>query len=152
MENVTHEIERAIETLGLSESDIRLLPSQEGRDIFEHALNTFVGGEDLKWWWESFSQKCSSVEIESGDGYKLIAQIVPDEDEKIWWIVEDDLLPYYPVYETSAKIAKEVIGECYGFEYYIIAKDDRFLLCENHHNYLIGIGEALEEKIKQMKS
>lgn len=151
MENVTHEIERAIGKLGLSESDIRLLPDQEGRIIFEHALKTFVGGNDRKWWWEGFSKKSTYVKIENGDGYKLIIEIVPDKEEKIWWIVEEDLLPYYPVYETSPKVAKEVIGECYGFEYYIIDKDDRWLLCENHHDYLIGIGDLVEEKIKQIE-
>ncbi len=152
MENVVHEIARAVKKLGLPESNIRLLPDQEGRVVFERALKTFVGGDDRKWWWEDFSKKSTSIKIESGDGFKLIVEIVPDQEEKIWWIVEEDLLPYYPVYETSVKVAKEVIGECYGFEYYLIAKDDQWLLCENHHDYLIGIGDAVEEKIKQIKA
>jgi hypothetical protein len=49
-------------------------------------------------------------------------QIVPNPDELVWFIAEDSHLPHYPVFETSPNVATQIIGGCYGFEYYLIAK------------------------------
>jgi hypothetical protein len=50
------------------------------------------------------------------------------------------------VYESRAEIIGFVVGECFAFEYYIIDKEKEWLLCENHYNLLIGIGEGLRVK------
>jgi hypothetical protein len=53
------------------------------------------------------------------------------------------------VYDATPAAAQAVIGECYGFEYYLIAKDLSWLLCENHHDTLIGIGEVVRSRIEK---
>ena len=61
--------------------------------------------------------------------------------------VEDDQLPFYPVYDSTPQAAQAVIGECYAFEYYLIAKDLSWLLCENHHDTLIGVGDEVRRRM-----
>jgi hypothetical protein len=67
--------------------------------------------------------------------------VVTDASERVWFVAEDEQLPYFPVHETTPAIAQEVIGECYAFEYYPIAKDLSWLLCENHHDVLMALGD-----------
>lgn len=47
------------------------------------------------------------------------------------------------VYDCNPNVIKQIIGECFGFEYYIIDKKKEWLLCKNHHNRLIGIGKKI---------
>jgi hypothetical protein len=57
-------------------------------------------------------------------------------------------LPYFPVYDATPAVVQQIIGECYGFEYYLIAKNLSWLLCENHHDMVIAVGgvrQRLEE-------
>ncbi len=68
----------------------------------------------------------------------------PTLEEKIWFVAEDDTLPYYPVYETTPAVAQRLIGQCYGFEYYLAAKDLSWLLCENHHDVVLALGSLRE--------
>lgn len=38
----------------------------------------------------------------------------------------------------------KVLNECPPLEFYVCDEDARFLLCSNHHDFLIGWGEALD--------
>jgi hypothetical protein len=52
------------------------------------------------------------------------------------------------VYDATPAVVQQIIGECYGFEYYLIAKNLSWLLCENHHDMVIAVGgvrQRLEE-------
>jgi hypothetical protein len=60
-------------------------------------------------------------------------------------MVEDDQLEFNPIYDVKPAIIKDIIGNCFGFEYYIIAKDKSWLLCENHHSRLFGVGDKLRQ-------
>jgi len=123
------------------------LPQDESNRIYLAALHRFVGTDDRRWWWESFREPGASLAFASGDGWRKLPLIVPNPSERIWFIAEDDQLPQYPVFETSAEMASRIIGECYGFEYYLIAKDLSWLVCETHHNVLCAVGQAVEERL-----
>jgi hypothetical protein len=75
--------------------------------------------------------------------FELLIDIIPETNDKVWLMVEDDQEDFYPIYETRPEIIQELIGECFCFEYYIIDKNKDWLICENHHNRLIGIGDKL---------
>ena len=149
---VTEEIDIALKSLLLSESEIRLVRSDRAELLFHELLEYFVeGGDsgDRRWWWESFSQPSKYVQFHDDMGFKRISNIVPDVNESVWFVVEDDQLPFYPIYETTPEVIQKVIGECYGFEYYIIPKSKEWLLCENHHGNLIGLGKTIINKLVQ---
>lgn len=148
METVVDEISQAIHRLGLDPTQVRLLPSPEGEEVFRATLSHFVASGDRQWWWEDFRTPGTSFTFDGGDGWKRLPQIVPDPKESVWFITEDDSLPYYPVFETTPEIASLVIGECYGFEYYLVAKDLTWLLCETHHNVVFAVGNAVETRLQ----
>jgi hypothetical protein len=147
VETVIHEIKKAIATLRLDQNAVRQLPPAESEATYREALKQFVSSGDRRWWWEAFDRPCSSAAFESGDGWRHIPQIAPNPDELVWFIAEDSQLPHYPVFETSPRVASQVIGECYGFEYYLVSKDYSWLVCETHHNVVFVIGDAVEARL-----
>ena len=147
METVVHEIRRASATLQLPPTAIRELPDAESREVYAAALNRFVSTGDRRWWWEAFREPGTSRIFEGAQGWKYIPRILPDPTELVWFIAEDDQLPQYPVFETTPEFASAIIGECYGFEYYLIAKDLNWLVCETHHNALWAVGTPVEQRL-----
>ena len=139
------EISNAIHLLGLSEEDIKLLSNEEGVSVYKDCLQHFVTSGDRRWWWEDF--KLPYFEFPKSEmPFNHLNDILPDPEEHVWFIAEDVHEPYYPVYDAKAGILKNIIAECFGFEYYIISKDKEWLICETHHHNLFGIGERLRSK------
>jgi hypothetical protein len=147
MESIVTEIDRALKTLQLPADAMRLLDDVSGDEVYQSALAHFVSTGDRRWWWEAFRERSVSVVFKAGDGWSKIPDIAPKQDEQVWFIAEDDKLPQFPVFETSAAIASRVLGECYGFEYYLVAKDFSWLLCETHHNVVIAVGSPVEQRL-----
>ncbi|HEX5785529.1 MAG TPA: DUF6756 family protein [Burkholderiaceae bacterium] len=149
METVIDEINSAAKTLGLVPPEFRELPTAESETIFFEVLRHFVASGDRRWWWEDFREPGTSVMFPAGDGWKLMPEIAPNPDESVWFIAEDDQLPHYPVFETTPRIASKIIGECYGFEFYLVAKSFDWLLCETHHNRVCAVGSVVEHRLNR---
>lgn len=149
MDLVTEEIENAIRALSLSDKEFRKLPESEAESIYFELLETFVEGGNRRWWWEAFKNESKSINFEDHKGFERITAIVPNSKELVWFIAEEDQLPFYPVYEGTPEAITKVIGECYAFEYYIVQKNKEWLLCENHYNQVIGVGELVEQRLSQ---
>ena len=143
MTSVADEIKKAIDTLGLDETDFRKIAEEDSGKLINEFIETFVDGGDRRWWWEAFKMEPVQSITPRQNPYKLLVSIVPDPCEKLWFVVEDHSLSHYPVYEGNARVVTEVIGECFGFEYYLILKNMQWLLCENHHSMLVGSGEEI---------
>ena len=147
MQSIVQEIVSAAERLDLDPSAFVLLPQEDSERIYGAALQRFVGSEDRRWWWEAFREPGVSLPFVAGDGWRKLPSIVPSPSEPVWFIAEDDQLPQYPVFEMSAEVASQIIGECYGFEYYLVVKDFSWLVCETHHNVVCAIGAAVEGRL-----
>jgi hypothetical protein len=144
---VTDEIDNAIKALHINKQEFRRIPGNEASVLYYELLEAFVDGKDRQWWWENFSRYSESINIDDNLGFEKISHIVPDNKELVWFMVEENKLPFYPIYEATPEAIQQIIGECYFFEYYIIPKTKEWLLCENHHNYLIGIGQIIIDKL-----
>ena len=118
-----------------------LLDPSQGRIIFDEARRAFVKGEDRRWWWESLRLPHVSRRFSTGDGWRRLAEIAPDPNELVWFIAEEDRLPFYPVFEMTPSNASLILGECYGFEYYLVSKNFDWLICENHHDTMFAVGD-----------
>lgn len=148
MSFVLEEVENAIKLLKLS-NEVNLV-KEEGEAIYKLLIETFVEGGDRRWWWESFRGPSESITFDDGKGFERLAELVPNKNEIVWFVVEDDQLPYYPIFEATTENAVKIIGECFAFEYYLVPKDKSWLLCENHHNRIVGVGENIVRAIKQV--
>jgi hypothetical protein len=145
--SVREEIGAAVTRLGLDEGTFAEVPPSEARLLVSQFLAVFTGGVEAYRWWECFTLPSKSVVFKDGQAYQSLLDIVPDPDAHVWFVAEDDEPLSYPVYDATPRGAQQVIGECYYFEYYLISKDLSWLLCENHHDALIGVGAAIAERI-----
>ena len=100
MEIVTTEIKRALVRLNIAPESFTLMSEDVGAGIYNELLSTFVEGEDRRWWWESFSQTSFSVEFPDSMGFKRICSLVPNSREIVWFMVEENQLPFFPIYEA----------------------------------------------------
>jgi len=135
---VTDEIDRALESLRLK-GKVTRLSRAEAEDVNRAVLTRFADGKDRRWWWEAFTQS-EFVSFDEGPGYRHVLDLVRDVRERCWLIVESEDVGPYAVYEACPEEAASILGECFGFEYYLVAKDLSWLVCENHHGRIIGCG------------
>ncbi|MFD2562898.1 DUF6756 family protein [Aquimarina rubra] len=140
---VKTEIEQAIKTLELEQEDICLV--SDVKTLYVELLTHFVKSGDRRWWWEDFKQDSFNF-MKYERPFEQLIHIIPKDIDKVWLMVEDDEEEYYPIYNCKPAVIGGVIGECSAFEYYVIDKNKAWLLCENHSDQLIGVGEKLRTK------
>jgi len=145
MGEVSKEISNAIKENRFTAKQINKLDGILGKRIYDDLLNHFVKSGDRRWWWEDFKVESFNFK-EYEKPFEHLNQILIEFQNNVWLMVEDDQEEFYPIYDCSPAIVGKLIGDCFGFEYYLIDKNKEWLICENHHNRLIGIGEKLKDK------
>ncbi|MEH2015045.1 DUF6756 family protein [Nostoc sp.] len=151
------DIEEAIKTLNLSCNDFRLVSLHEYEQILVSILERFTSlskkGLNYPWWWGSFKEPSCSIHLEYAPD--VLKELVPLE-ETVWFVTEDwkrtKQHGNYWLYEGKIVVIADLIAEMYGFEYYIVSKKFEWLLGEDRHGVLIGVGQSMTEKIEYLKS
>lgn len=151
------DIEEAIKTLNLSSNNFRLVSLHEYEEILVSILERFTTlgkkGLNYSWWWSSFKKPSCSIHLEYAPD--VLKELVPLE-ETVWFVTEDwkrtKQHGNFWLYEGGIALIADLIGEMYGFEYYIVSKKFEWLLGEDHHGVLIGVGQSMTEKIEYLKS
>jgi hypothetical protein len=142
MGEVTSEVEQAIKTLNLSQEIIYRTERAFNESLYHELLAKFVDGKDRRWWWEVLKDSFGFVKLDYPPDH--LNELIPDLQQNVWFMIEDDRENVYPIYDVKPQYIGKILSECFGFEYYIIDKKQTWLLCENHHKYLIGVGETLK--------
>lgn len=151
MPEVQTEILAAATKLRLTPEQFRQLPDTEAEQIYRTALSRFVTSSfEPRWWWEHLPEPQAGVRTIEIHAFEIIPKLVPDADALIYFVAEDDLAPFYPVYLTTTRIAISVLSECFGFEYYLFPPDFSWLLGENHHDCIFGTGEPIVRAINTL--
>src|SRR5688572_14189368 len=97
--SIRDEIDDARRRLGLSTNQLAEVPESEARALTKVFLSRFTGGVDARWWWEHFTLPVATARFADGKGFTRIPAVVTDASERVWFVAEDDQLPYFPVYE-----------------------------------------------------
>jgi len=87
--------------------------------------------------WDSFRDE---VAVQDPDGW-LIAAGYP-EPEPILLFLDGDSFVAYRFASSSA--LQRVLADSPGFEFYLTNPEASFVLCFNHHDVLIGVGDCLD--------
>jgi hypothetical protein len=77
---------------------------------------------------------------------------VPPGSAPLWLIAGDCPGHSFAVCEGAIGDIRDVIGECPGFECYIAPKGLDWLLCENHHDFLIAVGGPVRSRLIDVAS
>jgi hypothetical protein len=148
------EIRAAAERLGLPPSRLRILPDDEASGVWRGVEARFVGEPRGGWWWEHFGPESDAARYlgEASHGYRYITEIVPPGTADLWLIAGDCLDRSFVVCEGAIEDIRDVIGECHGFEYFVAPKGLDWILCENHHDVLIVVGDAIRARLIDVAS
>lgn len=144
---VRDEIVAALESLGAKPSDFRELSSVAAAQVRAKIEGTFVNARASGWWWEHFRLPTAIARFDDQKAFTRICEVVAKPDEPVWFVAEESRLRCNPVFAATPRLIMDVIGECNGFEYYLVAKDYSWLLCETHHDAMIAIGDAMRPRL-----
>jgi hypothetical protein len=153
-EDLGREIRDAVARLAWPASRFRVLHDGEASEVWRSVESRFVVEPRSGWWWSWFRPEPVSARYigEASYGYRYITEVAPPNPDPLWLIAGDCLDRSFAACEGSIEDIRDVIGECYGFEYYIAPKDLSWLLCENHHDVLIAVGDAIRARLLDMSS
>jgi hypothetical protein len=144
-----------VKCLAFDAKRFRLLGPHEYESVLkavtEQFLNVGTKGIDFQWWWENF--KGNTASFQASNAYKLLPQLLP-HNQTLWFIVEDGSKKNgcFWVYEADADAIAQVLAASHRFEYYVASKKRDWLLCENHHEVLIAVGEPMIEALNRAKT
>lgn len=152
--SVRNDIERVIKELGLDRSKLFEVPKLRWEEILRNVIEEFVHKthytNELHMAWNRFKDPQVIMRFHNDDGYKYIADLV--DDAYVWFIVEDNKDKLW-VYEGMPDVIIKVIGDAYFIdEYYIISKKYEWILCEDHHRILHGVGDKILDRVKRFKA
>lgn len=141
MLNINNEIIRASISLGISFSEVS---QEKTKLIIGQIINKYCNSKKYKFLWEGFIEK---AEINDNDAWRLVKKIVGNEETLMFFNPEDEKSAF--IFLNGEDI-EAVLSETFGFEFYLTNKAMDYVICFNHHNFLIGCGRAIEwlKKIK----
>ncbi|MBW4488071.1 MAG: hypothetical protein KME12_09795 [Trichocoleus desertorum ATA4-8-CV12] len=150
------DIDEVLKALNLPADDFRLVGPHDYELILVSILDRFItlGKKGLNYsaWWDSFKEPFCSIWLEDVPG--ILKEFIPLQ-ENVWFVIEDWKRTKWQgnfwLYEGTIAAITDVIKEMYGFEYYIVSKKFEWLLGEDHHGVLIGVGNSMTEKIEHLK-
>lgn len=155
------DIDEAVASLRLTPEDFKPVNLFKYEDILVSILDKFTTlgkrGLSYSWLWEHFKEPRFSFYSE--DSWKHLPEIVAPlvaPEETLWFIAEDERGTKqngnFWLYEGKIKPIISLLGEMTAFEYYLVPKKLNWLLCETHHDVLVGVGEPIVERLKTKKS
>ena len=154
------EIDEAVASLRLTPEQFKPVSLLKYAQILISILDKFTTlgerGLSYSWLWEHFKEPQFSFYSE--DAWKHLSEIVEPlvaPEETLWFIAEDERGTKqngnFWLYEGKLNAIVSLLGEMTAFEYYLVPKKLDWLLCETHHDVLVGVGEPIIERLKAKK-
>jgi hypothetical protein len=151
------DIEEAVKALSLSASTFKLVSLHEYEPILVSILERFTTlgkkGLNASWLWAALQEPHTSIHVAYPPGV-LQKLVLPQE--KVWFVAEDwrrtKRHGNFWLYEGTVAAIVKLLGEVHGFEYCIVSKKFEWLLGEDHHGVLTGVGQLVMEKIENLKT
>ena len=115
---------------------LTLLPKEQSIKIKNNEKNKYLKIDNGSFIWENLKK---SVVVSDINGWAKLANYVKQNSCIMFFDENDEAI--------SIKNGDELytlIYEMYGFEFYITNNMTDYLLCFNHHDCIIGCGEASE--------
>lgn len=148
-----HELLQTAATLGLSTDDFRAIGITEWEPIMKRIEDKFVSTRynASRWWWDGNFKGSVHAIVLPDHPFEVVDKLIPPQ-EQVWFIAEEQSgQDKLWLFEGNIKAIQQVLIESCYFEHYIVSKKYEWLLCENHHGVLYGVGDIVIEKLKQME-
>ncbi|NML64062.1 hypothetical protein HHL22_02485 [Hymenobacter sp. RP-2-7] len=145
-----NELDAARQLLQIPDADFRPLPfTTDWHKLEERIYHSFYhieGKARPVWLWESFKHQTQSLQLKVLS-LAILHHLIP-LDETVWLMAYDGSNFFF--YEGKVTVIQRIIPELTYImdEYYLISKKFEWLLCENHHDILIGTGSFAIQQLR----
>ncbi len=115
-------------------------------------LKRFLGKENVEdyiWMWERPNRPHTFVQIENLQYLPALCKLTPNSQELVWFVVDIWLLSAWLVYEGILGEIEKITEVAPIINYYVIAKDFRWLVAKSRRNEFIAIGEDVEKNLRR---
>ncbi len=135
------EIEEAVR---VTNSTVVKLESYEANRLRAQAILRFAAGVRSYPLWEHITP---SISVQDPTSWRWISDFVQDSEVIMFFNEEDDDTVF--VFENGSQVVP-VLMECTGFEFYLMDRLANYLICFNHHDFLIVAGSAASWLTKRL--
>ena len=132
MSHIRKEIIRAAKKLGIEVSEFT---QSESLSIINQIIAKYAGGKKGAFLWENFVEH--RVLSKDPEAWKLLSGIIGKKKTIMFFNPEDELSAFKL---NNGNDLVAILGETFGFEFYLTDESMDYVLCFNHHDYLIGCG------------
>jgi hypothetical protein len=99
---------------------------------------------------KSYGFDSVSAQFIDGRGYERLPEIVPPNSGHVWFVAVDNALDSVAIYNGTIESIRRIIGESYGFEYYIVDPKFQWLVLENHHDVVVALGSLVVDRLNKL--
>ena len=135
MWNIYEEIITAVNALNINCIEVDEKQSQE---VIKRIIKKYTTKNENTYLWEEI---IDYVSFNNKDAWQWINDFIGDWEVILFFNSADEKKSF--VFKNGEDLVS-VLGETYGFEFYITNKDLTYLMCFNHHDILIASGIAKE--------
>ena len=120
------------------------------KSIFEEFATT--SNTSATWLWENLKKQGVRFQTENSLNY-IVSLFEPETN--VWILFEDwdrtKRNGNYWLFEGNYGTTIDVLNNMHGLEYYIVDKKMHWMIIENHHDILIGVGKPAESRLLELK-
>jgi hypothetical protein len=124
-------------------------------EIIEWFTTLKRGGLNELWWCHAFKEPKHSWAACPVIYTPALRDLVP-ADETVWLVAEDWCRQKkhgnFWLYEGRIDAITAVLDEARAFEFYLVSKKFEWLLCSNHHDVLMAVGEPMTTKLRTLSA
>jgi len=137
------EIQQTCEDLDIPSTYFSEVGIHDWETIEKKIWSVFTVRSHSSWRWNLL--KVPYFSFRHPESYKYLTQLASDE-ERVYFIVEDRVngKTKFWIYEGKMMAVQMILQEMYSYhEFYIVSKQYEWILCYNHHDFMVGTGPMM---------
>lgn len=152
--NARDELTKKIAELGIG-SEFQSVSLHRHSSILQNISSQFTTlnqrASKIRWWWEYLQEPV--VSLQTYDPVQTLGLLI-SPTEQVWFLAEDwsntKKEGQFWLYESTIGPIAKLVNESRSFEFYVVSKKYSWLVCVNHHQYLIASGQEMVSRIETL--
>ena len=148
------EISQICKQLYIPEERFRPLSLQEWQSIQNKLFEKFCYPDRIGWIWERLKGDTYAIQFHYNYPFDQLLNLV-DDSERVWLFLDDTVSgkDKYWFYEGFVNDIVTILGETTQTdEVYVASKKYEWLICVNHHDFIIAAGSSMVEKLAKVRN
>jgi len=153
--NARDELTATIAALGL-EPKVEQVSLHRYQAILQRVSSQFTtlgqNANKTRWWWEHLTNPITT--LQPYDPVETLRLLIP-ANEQVWFIAEDwshtKSDGQFWLYESTIESISKLVNASRTFEFYVVSKKYSWLVCVNHHGYVIASGQAMVSHVEALQ-